>query len=83
MINNKAGVNIVKVSSDTIDILEKSKEMYTKTYGKFNVMVGPLVELWGFKTGDYRVPTKGQIEDSLKLTDINDLIIDKVNGTVF
>ena len=83
IINNKAGISSVKVSSDTIDILEKSKEMYAKTYGKFNVMVGPLMELWGFKNGDYRVPTKEQIDEVLKLTDINDLVIDKVNGTVF
>jgi len=83
LINNKAGIISVKVSPDTIDILEKSKEMYTKTYGKFNVMVGPLMELWGFKTGDYRVPSKEQIDEVLKLTDINDLIIDKTNLTVF
>ncbi|MCI4462997.1 MAG: FAD:protein FMN transferase [Caldisericum sp.] len=75
LINNNAGIKPVKVSYETLDIITKAKDMYDKTDGNFNIMIAPVLKLWGFKSGDFRVPEKSEIEEALKLTDINDLII--------
>jgi len=75
LINNNAGIKPVKVSYETLDIITKAKDMYDKTDGNFNIMIAPVLKLWGFKSGDFKVPEKSEIEEALKLTDINDLII--------
>ncbi|MEF3245592.1 MAG: FAD:protein FMN transferase [Caldisericaceae bacterium] len=75
-INANAGVKPVKVSDDTLEIINKGKEMFEKTNGAFNIMISPVLRIWGFKDENYRVPTLSEIKQSLTLTDINDLVID-------
>ena len=53
----------IKVSSDTLLLLEESKNIYDLTDGAFNVAVYPLMEAWGFAGGNFRVPEKSEIED--------------------
>jgi len=76
-INNNAGIKPVKVSYETLDIITKAKDIYDKNDGNFNIMIAPVLKLWGFKSGDFKVPAKNEIEEALKLTDINDLIISR------
>jgi len=80
-INSNAGVKSVSVSDETIDILLKSKEMYRKTKGTFNIAIAPVLKLWGFKDGHYRVPGEEEIKSVLSLVNLDDLIISK--NTVF
>ncbi len=56
-----------KVSPDTRDILQKAVYFYRLTDGAFDITVAPLVELWGFKDGNYRLPEPQQIERALSL----------------
>lgn len=74
-INANAGIKPVKVSDDTLEIIKKAKEMYEKTDGAFNIMIAPVLRIWGFKDQNYRVPTPSEIKQALTLTDINDLVI--------
>lgn len=74
-INVNAGVKEVQVSSDTISVLKEAQQMYKMTNSNFNVCIAPISNLWGFKGGNYRVPTAVEIQNTLKLTDINDLKI--------
>ena len=79
------GVHVpVKVDEKIIDMLTFAKEMYAKTNGKVNIAMGSVLSIWH----DYRkagtvLPPTDKLEAASKHTDINDLIIDKENSTVF
>ena len=81
---------VVKVDSKIIDMLLYAKEMYEKTDGKMNVAMGSVLSIWH----DYReiadenygigtLPPMSDLEEAAKHTDINDLIIDEENSTVW
>jgi thiamine biosynthesis lipoprotein len=74
-INNNAGKAVVQVDKATLEIISESLQLYKETEGAFNITVAPISKLWGFKSGDYNVPPESEINDSLKLVNINDLII--------
>lgn len=89
-VNDNAGKSPVKVDQKLIDFLIYSKEMYTLTKGKTNIAMGSVLKVWH----NYRqsalsnpknaaVPTPEELNEAAKHTDINDLIIDKENSTVY
>lgn len=57
------------VSEDTAQLLERAVALYEDTGGLFDPTVYPLVELWGFPTKEYRVPTESEIQELLPLVD--------------
>lgn len=59
----------VEVSDEFYELLEYGLEVAERSGGVFDPTVGPLVELWGFYTEEYRVPGEEEIEDTLKLVD--------------
>ncbi len=58
-----------KLSGDTAALLEMSLELYENTGGAFDVTVGPVMELWGFRDGNYRVPSSEELSQVLPLVD--------------
>lgn len=89
-VNQNAGVAPVKVDRDIIDLLLFSRDAYSLTDGAVNIAMGPVLRLWH----DYRVagianeeaaelPPMALLMDAKRITDINDLIIDEENETVF
>lgn len=50
---NRDGV--AEVSGEVIALLNRSMEIYEKTDGMFDPTIYPLMELWGFPTGEYHV----------------------------
>ncbi len=57
------------VSADTLALLDASARVYEDTGGLFDCSVYPLMELWGFPSGEYRVPSDGEIAAALALVD--------------
>ncbi len=57
------------LSEDTQAILEEALAIYEETGGLFDVTVYPLVELWGFYSGEYHVPTEEELEEALAYVD--------------
>ena len=57
------------VSEDTLKLLEEAESILQSTGGLFDVTVYPLMQLWGFPAGDYRVPTQEEISNTLSLVD--------------
>ena len=81
---------VVKVDKKIIDMLLKAKEMYTLTDGRMNVAMGSVLSIWH----DYRtagidepqnaeLPSMDKLTEAAKHTDINNLIIDEENCTVY
>ena len=82
--------NVLKVDKRIIDMLLYAKDLYNKTNGKMNIAMGSVLSIWH----DYRsaaednygvgqLPPMEELLEAAKHTDINDLIIDEANGTVF
>ena len=61
---NENGSEIL--SEDTSYLLERSMELYESTEGAFDITVYPLMEEWGFTTGNYQVPEESRIGELLK-----------------
>ncbi len=89
-INDHAGIKPVKVDQKIIDLLLFSKDEYKITDGKVNIALGAVLKIWH----DYRkegiddfenakVPPRDKLEAARTHTDINKVIIDEVESTVF
>mgnify|MGYP002921552950 CR=1 FL=1 len=57
---NSAGQGTV--SEDTARLLKLSEEIYESTDGLFDITVYPLMELWGFPSKSYHVPTETELQ---------------------
>lgn len=71
-----------KVSEDVAYLLGRAAEVYDSTDKRFNVAIYPIVEEWGFASGEYKVPEKEKINDLLKLTDFSKISFDKSKSSV-
>ena len=54
-----------KLSGDTFYLMSRALEICDTTDGAFNPAIYPLMELWGFTTGEYKVPTKSERQKKL------------------
>jgi len=72
----------LKVSPDTFYVIKRSKEFWQQTCGAFDITVGPLIELWGFKNHKYTVPADRKIGSVLKLIGSDKIILDEKDQVV-
>lgn len=89
-INSIAKDEPVKVDSRIIDLLEYGKEVYDLSDGKTNICFGAVLSLWHDSrenaTNDPEnasIPDEDLLIEASKHTDIDDLIIDKEESTVY
>lgn len=87
-VNQKAGKEPVKVDKDIIDLLEYGKEIYKLSGGKTNICFGSVLVLWHnerelAQDQAGKLPNMDELKEASKHTNIDDLVIDKENSTVF
>lgn len=80
----------VTVDKKIIDMLLFAKEMYEKTEGKVNIAMGSVLSIWHrYRNSgidepvNAELPPMEKLEAAAKHTDINDVIIDEENNTVY
>lgn len=56
---NRTGEGVL--SADSRVMIERALSLYEETGGCFDITVYPLMELWGFTSGNHRVPTDDQL----------------------
>ena len=81
-INENAGIEPVKVSDDTFNVVKAGVYYSELSNGKFDVTIGPLVKLWDIPNAT-TIPTQEQIDSVIPLTNYKDVVIDESNKTVF
>ena len=88
-INKNAGGEAIVVDEKLIEFLLYTKEMYTLTNGKANVMLGAVLKLWHnareYASNDpmnAKIPDIVLLEEAIKHTSIDLLEIDEENNTV-
>jgi hypothetical protein len=72
---NKAGKALV--TETTADLIKRSLAIYQNTDGLFDITIYPLMELWGFPTKDYRVPSDKEIKEKLKNVGSDKIVFDE------
>ena len=90
-INQNAGFEPVKISTETFEVLSCALEIAKLSDGAFEPTIGNLVELWNInaiindETGSIlpQIPSQKEIENALSKTDFNQLVLDKENQTAF
>lgn len=82
-INEAAGKRHVSISTETCGLLEKALDLCRFSEGRFDVTVGPLMDLWGDFASNGVEPEASAIKKALELVDFKDLAIDSDNRTAF
>ncbi|MBI5073963.1 MAG: FAD:protein FMN transferase [Nitrospirae bacterium] len=80
-INRNAGLRSVKVSPETLDVIEKAVFAAERSGGAFDPTIGPIVKLWDFL--NKKKPTGAAIAEALPLVNYKDILIDSPAATVF
>lgn len=70
------------VSTDTETVLKQALELYESTNGTFEISIYPLMELWGFTTDSWAVPSEEEIQATLEYVDASRIQYDADTHTV-
>ena len=79
-INRNAGIREVRVSPETLDIIEKALFVSEKSGGAFDPTIGPEIKLWDFLKKVK--PSDLEIRKNLPLVNYKNIIIDRTKSTV-
>ena len=82
-INAKAGVSPVTVSGETYGLIKSAVEYSVLTDGVFDITIAPVMDIWGFSDGNYRVPAQSEIDAALGHVDCRKIILDDAGLSVF
>ena len=84
-INDNAGILPVPVDDILLDLLEFAVEVHELTDGVVNVAIGPVLRIWHeYRTkDDGTLPSLDLLRKHAAFTNIDDVMIDRQNGTVF
>ncbi len=89
-INDNAGIQPVKVEKEIIDLIQLCKDFYEETGGKTNIAMGAVLEIWSQYRDEAetdpenaKIPPMEDLLEANEHTDINKVIVDVENSTVF
>ncbi|AQR96214.1 FAD:protein FMN transferase [Clostridium saccharoperbutylacetonicum] len=82
MINKNAGVSGQEVSSDTFFLIKRAVEYSELSEGTFDPTIMPIVSLWRIGSDNPRMPSKREIERTLKLVNYEDIIINEKSHSI-
>lgn len=82
-VNSNAGRAPVKVSSDTLEVVDRALYFARISGGAFDPTVLPLAKLWNVGAENPRVPEEEDIRNALALVDYRKVLVDRENSTIF
>lgn len=65
----------VKISKDTLKLIERAKAISEKTNGAFDITIAPVMDLWGFYGQEFKVPNETEIKDGIEKVDFRNIEI--------
>lgn len=83
LINANAGIKPVKVSAEMFMLIERAKKLSEITDGAFDISFASMDEIWSFDGSMVRMPSKKEIENSVKRVGYEKIILDSSEKTVF
>ena len=83
-INEMAGISAVRVSLETIELIERSIKISQITQGAFDITYGSIdKKLWNFDEKMTALPDKETAKKMVRLINYRNILIDKKESTVF
>lgn len=82
-LNESAGVEKVKLSNLSYDILKKGIEYSKLSNGSCDITIGPLVKLWSIGLEGAKVPSKDEINETIGYIDYNNIEINDSTKEAF
>ena len=77
---NRSGSGVV--SKDTAAMIREALNLYVQTGGAFDLTVYPLMELWGFVSKEYHVPTEKELAETMTRIGADRVVLDDESGLV-
>lgn len=68
------------LSEDTDYLVKRALDIYQSTNGAFDISIYPVMQLWGFTTGNFAVPSESDLAAKLALVDAGKIILSEENG---
>ena len=68
------------LSEDTDYLVKRALDIYQSTNGAFDISIYPVMQLWGFTTGNFAVPSESDLAAKLALVDAGKIILSDENG---
>ncbi len=82
-VNSNAGRAPVKVTSETLEVVERALYFARISGGAFDPTVLPLAKLWNVGAENPRVPSEEEIRSALALVDYTKVLVDSEHSTIF
>lgn len=68
------------LSEDTEYLVKRALDIYQSTNGAFDISIYPVMQLWGFTTGNFAVPGESDLAAKLALVDAGKITLSEENG---
>lgn len=65
-----------QVEADTLAVISRALEVSKETDGLFDCTIAPVMKLWGFRDGNFRVPSAEELAEQLAKVDASKVQID-------
>jgi thiamine biosynthesis lipoprotein len=82
-INNKAGIDAVRVDYELFQLINRSMKISALTEGAFDISFASMDKIWCFGGEEHEFPAKNEIEEASSKINWKNIICDKENATVF
>lgn len=85
LINQNAGIEPVKVSKETFELIQKGLRYAEITKGKFDITIAPLLNLYDWREGMLTgtKPEEEKVKAAKELVNYRDVILDEDNMTAY
>ncbi|RDY25421.1 FAD:protein FMN transferase [Romboutsia weinsteinii] len=82
-LNDNSGVDKVKLSDTSYNIIKEGLRYSKMSDGAYDISIGPLVKLWSIGLPEAKVPTKDEINETIKYVDYSKIEINDSTKEVF
>lgn len=82
-INESAGVKEVEVSDELLALIVRAKKFSQISNGAFDISFASTNRLWKFDGSMEELPSKDEVEASVRLVNYKNILVDEREGTVF
>ncbi len=82
-INAFSGIRAVQVNNDLFELIKIGKKASLRSASDLNIAIGALVKTWNIGFHGARMPEEKEIEKALTLIDVNDIMLNEDDKTVF
>lgn len=66
-----------EVSEETADLIRQAVDICSSTDGAFDISIAPVMDLWGFYTKEFYVPSEEELNNELLKVNFNNICADK------